>query len=149
MTSHSCLDLRYPSILRKVASAWDRAVNIHSSGHAHGSIDMHEDNVALLLDVLFPQIQTHKETGFECMCWCWFSFCSRQRDRCVDRCVCSVSSMCHIILCRNSFTRFLPFTFQQGNCTSPEADKSSLMVQLLGINGQINLAHLKEKLPIK
>lgn len=32
---------------------------------------------------------------------------------------------------------------------SLEADKSPLMVQLLGVNGQINLAHLKEKLPIK
>lgn len=40
--------------MRKVASAWDSVVNRLSSGHAHGSMDTHEDSVALLLDVLFP-----------------------------------------------------------------------------------------------
>lgn len=63
MTSHSCRDLRQPSILRKVTSAWDRAVNIQSSGHAHGSIDTHEDSVALLLDVLCPHSDTQTKTG--------------------------------------------------------------------------------------
>lgn len=63
---------------------------------------------------------------------------------------CSVSPMRHLFLCAiTSHVFALSFTSQQGYCMSPEADKRSLMVQLLGVNGQINLAYLKEKLPIK
>ncbi len=147
-------------------SAWDRAVNIHSSGHAHGSIDTHEDSVALLLDVLCPTVtcrqshshknthththtrtNRHKEKETEALSACvdadslLFKTKRQMWGESYDSC--SVSSMCHLFLCAISFT------FQQGYCMSPEADKSSLMVQLLGVNGQINLAHLKEKLPIK
>lgn len=66
-----------------------------------------------------------------------------------SRASCSVFSMCHLFL--NSILSLLfPFssTFQQGNCMSPGADKSSLIVQLLGGNDQINLAYFKELLTI-
>lgn len=51
--------------MRKVTSAWDRAVNMHSSGHAHCSIDTHEDSVALLLDVLRPHNGTQTRTNIQ------------------------------------------------------------------------------------
>lgn len=36
-----------------------------SSGHAHGSIDTHEDSVALLLDVLRSRGDTQTETSID------------------------------------------------------------------------------------
>lgn len=49
-------------------------MNILSSGHAHGSIDTHEDSVALLLDVLRShsdtQTNTHKEKETETLSAC-------------------------------------------------------------------------------
>lgn len=77
-------------------------------------------------------------------------FIGEQRDRCVKRATPAVLSHLMYPLCiipSHVFALF--FTFQQGYCMSPEADKRSLMVQLLGVNGQINLALFKENLPIK
>lgn len=56
-------------------------MNMHSSGHAQGSNETHEESVALLLDVL-TKIDSNKhgqtdrktEGHFEHMCGCWISF---------------------------------------------------------------------------
>lgn len=73
--------------MRKVTSAWDTAVNIHSSGHAHGSNDTHEDSVALLFDVLAKihsnkHGQTDREGDLEYMSGCWFSFVTSRQMLC-------------------------------------------------------------------
>lgn len=98
------------------------------------------------------QKQTKADRGFECM-HSWSLLLQTTRQMCGERelqqllCVFHVQSFS--LYRFFSHTLVPSFTFQQGYCVSPEADKGFLMVQLLGVNGQINLAHLKEKLPIK
>lgn len=67
------------------------------------------------------------------------ALCSSQTDRCVMRS--SPAALCFFVP--------FPHSLHRGCCILPEADKSSLMGQLQGVNDQINLAHLKTKLPIK
>lgn len=61
--------------------------------------------------------------------------CSSQTDRCVMRS--SPAALCFFVP--------FPHSFHRGCCILPEADKSSLMGQLHGVNDQIYLAHLKTK----
>lgn len=91
-----------------------------SSGHAHGSIDTHEDSVALLLDVLFShgdgrQRRTHRhgEEDTETLSArddADSVVLKTKREMYSESCAsCSVFSMCHLFL--NSILALLfPFS---------------------------------------
>lgn len=71
--------------------------------------------------------------------------CSRQRDRCAASATPAALHLpCDNFSLDHSITPIGMLTFQQGYGVSPDVDKSCLMVQLIGVNDQINSAHLKE-----
>lgn len=75
-----------------------------------------------------------------CMCRCWVLLFYRERQMRGQLLFFFLMSFLHVSS---------PSPFMQGHFLLPDKNKDPLMLQLLGVNDQINLAHLKERLPIK